>query len=245
MLKKLYEKSRIWFAVLWIVFYCGLMSAGDSLSSVVGVEKSVTLIIGIILSVFLFVFLKKNGIAEEYGLCRSKTAPKDMLYYIPVVVLLTANTWHGVVLNYGCTETILYILSMFSVGFLEEIIFRGLLFNAMREDNLKAAVIVSSVTFGMGHIINMWAGSGAELIPNLLQVIYATGAGFMFVMIYCKTKSLIGCVVTHGMFNALSVFAAEPQNTNDRIISCLMLTLITGSYAVYIAYKLKKGNKIH
>jgi membrane protease YdiL (CAAX protease family) len=81
-----------------------------------------------------------------------------MLYYLPVLLLLTANLWYGVTLNVGAVETALYILAMFCVGFLEEIIFRGLLYRALRRDNVKVAVIVSSVTFGMGHIINLING---------------------------------------------------------------------------------------
>ena len=60
MLKKLYDKSQIWFAVLWIVAYCVLLSVGDALSAAVGIDKSVTLAIGIILSAILLLFLKKT-----------------------------------------------------------------------------------------------------------------------------------------------------------------------------------------
>ena len=81
MLKKLYDKSRIWFAVGWIVAYCVLLSVGDSLSEALGIEKSITLIIGIILSATLIFFLKKNGLFKTYGLCRSKARAKSMLYY--------------------------------------------------------------------------------------------------------------------------------------------------------------------
>ena len=51
-LKKLYDKSQIWFAVAWIIAYCVLMSVGDALSALIGMDKSVTLAIGIVLSVF-------------------------------------------------------------------------------------------------------------------------------------------------------------------------------------------------
>ena len=241
MLKKLYDKSNIWFAVVWIVAYCVLMSVGDSLSALIGVEKSVTLLIGALLSLILIVFLKKNDLFKEFGLCKSEASARSMLFYLPIFVMLTANLWYGVTLNCGALETVLYILSMLCVGFLEEIIFRGLLFNAMRKDNVKLAVIVSSVTFGIGHIINLINGSGAELVPNLLQVVYATAAGFMFVMIYYKTKSLVGCIITHGVFNALSVFVNETAATQEmRIISCILLTVITGSYAAYIAFSVKR-----
>lgn len=240
MLKKLYDKSKIWFAVAWIVLYCVLLSLGDSISAIIGVEKAVTLPIGILLSAILLLFLKKNRLFEAYGICASKATARSMLYYLPVLVMLTANLWYGVTMNYGLAETLFYILSMFCVGFLEEVIFRGLLFNAMREDSYKVAVIVSSLTFGIGHIINLFNGSGAELIPNLLQVVYATAAGFMFVMIYCKTESLIGCIIVHGLFNALSVFSNEfAATTETRIIFCILLTAINGAYAVYLALTMK------
>ena len=193
MLKKLYDKSNILFAILWIVAYCVLMSLGDALSAMVGVEKSVTVVVGFLLSAVLWLFLKKNGLLESYGFCAPRASARTMLYYLPVLAMLTANFWFGVAWNYGIVETVLYVLAMLCVGFLEEVIFRGLLFEAMRKDNLKAAVIVSAVTFGIGHIINLINGSGVELLPNLLQVVYATAAGFMFVMLYCKTKSLVGC----------------------------------------------------
>ena len=239
-LKKLYDKSQIWFAVAWIIAYCVLMSVGDALSAWLGIEKSVTLATGILLSAILLLFLKKNGLFSDYGLCKPKASAKSMLYYIPILIMLTVNLWYGVSLNYGVLETVLYILAMFCVGFLEEVIFRGLLFEAMLKDNVKAAIIVSSVTFGIGHIINLINGSGTELLPNLLQVIYATAAGFMFVMMYYKSKSLIGCIVTHGVFNALSVFANEANATAEmRILTAILLTVITGSYALYLALSMK------
>jgi membrane protease YdiL (CAAX protease family) len=240
-LKKLYDKSKIWFALAWIIAYCVLMSVGDALSAKIGIEKSVTLAIGFLLSAILLLFLKKNGLFADYGLCAPKTSAKSMLYYIPILIMLTANLWYGVTLNYGALETVLYILAMLCVGFLEEVIFRGLLFEAMQGDSVKAAIIVSSVTFGIGHIINLINGSGAELIPNLLQVVYATAAGFMFVMIYYKSKSLIVCIFAHGAFNALSVFANEANVTAEmRILTAVLLTVITGSYAIYLALSMRK-----
>ena len=240
-LKKLYDKSQIWFAVAWIIAYCVLMSVGDALSASIGMDKSVTLAIGIVLSGIVLLFLKKHGLSRDYGLCAPKASAKSMLFYIPILVMLTANLWYGVTLNYGVLETVLYILAMFCVGFLEEVIFRGLLFEAMRKDNVKAAIIVSSVTFGIGHIINLINGSGAELLPNLLQVVYATAAGFMFVMMYYKSKSLLVCIAAHGIFNALSAFADESNATEDmQILTAILLTVITGSYALYLALSMRK-----
>jgi membrane protease YdiL (CAAX protease family) len=244
MLKKLYDKSKIWFAVLWIVAYCVLMSFGDSLSAIIGIEKSVTLFIGILLSATLLLFLRKNELFEAYGLCGPRASARSMICYVPIVIMLTANFWQGVTMNCGVLETLLYILAMLCVGFLEEVIFRGLLFNAMRESNVKTAIIVSSLTFGIGHMINLVNGSGAELLPNLLQVVYATAAGFMFVMIYYKSKSLLVCIAAHGVFNALSVFANESNAMQERrILTAVLLAVITGGYAAYLAWTIKGNAK--
>jgi hypothetical protein len=59
-------------------------------------------------------------------------------------------------------------------------------------------------------------------------------------MIYCKTESLIGCILIHGLFNALSAFANEAAATNEmRIISAILLTAITSAYAAYLAWMMK------
>ena len=241
MLKKLYEKSQIVFAIAWIIAYIVLASAGDNISADIGISKIVTLPILIALSVILYFFVRKNGLIQKYGLCKSRLPAAKMLYYAPLLVLLTANLWYGTRLNQSPLETVLYILSMFCVGFLEELIFRGLLFRAMAKDGVKSAIIVSSITFGIGHIVNLINGSGAELLPNLLQVMYAVAVGFAFVMIYCKTKSLVICIVTHSVFNGLSAFANEAVMTQQRqIISGVLLAVIAGGYALYLALAVKE-----
>lgn len=241
MLKKLYDKSAIGFAVTWIAAYCILMSIGDAVSAAIGLEKSVTLPVGLVLSAVLFCFLKKYSLLSAYGLCRSGASVGEMLYYAPLILLLTANLWFGVRLNYDVAETVLYVLSMFCVGFLEEVIFRGLLFNAMRKEGFKLAVLVSSLTFGMGHIMNLVNGSGGDWFANLMQVIYATAAGFLFVMIYCKSDSLLLCILFHGLFNGLSAFAVDAESVTMQILSCVMLTVISGGYGLYIALNMRKN----
>ena len=244
MLKKLYEKSEIWFAVAWIIAYVVLASTGDNISADLGIDKIVTLPILIAMSAILYFFVRKNGLTEKYGLCKPQLPNPKMLYYIPLFVLLTANLWYGARLNQSPLETVLYVLSMLCVGFLEEMIFRGLLFKAMAKNGVRSAIIVSSVTFGIGHIVNLFNGSGAEWLPNLLQVVYAVAIGFAFVMIYCRTKSLLPCILTHSVFNGLSAFANEAAMTSQReIISGILLAVIGGGYALYLTFAVKEELK--
>ena len=240
MIRKLYEKSELRFALTWIVAYCVLASIGDNLSNSIGILKIVTFPILLLLSLTMLVFVKKNRLYKQHGLCKSQISASKMLFYIPLVILLTANFWYGLAVNTSPIETVLYILSMICVGFLEEMIFRGFLFKAMLKNCAKSAIIVSSVTFGIGHFINLFNGSGAELLPNILQVISAVAIGFAFAMIYYKTKSLIICIVTHGLFNAASAFSNKAAiTTGKEIISGILIAVIAAAYGLYIVLAVK------
>ena len=87
------------------------------------------------------------------------------------------NLWSGVELQYDAVGTICFVIKMLCVGFLEELIFRGFLFKAMCRDSIRWAVVVSSVTFGLGHILNLVNGSGMRLAENLVQIICAVLIG--------------------------------------------------------------------
>lgn len=117
------------------------------------------------------------------------------------------------------------------VRFIEEIIFRGFLFKAMCRDNIKSSVFVSSITFGMGHIVNLLNGSA--LIPTLLQICYATAIGFLFTIIFYKGKSLLPCIITHGITNSLAIFAVQ-RTQMISIITSIVLCIISLLYALIL-----------
>ncbi len=234
-MQKLYEKSEVWFAVAWIIVYVVGASAADSLSASLGIEKSVTFIFLLILSAVAMVWMKKNGLFVTYGLCKTDVPASRFLYYLPLVFLTSVNLWHGVTMNLSLHETLLYIGSMILVGFLEELIFRGFLFKAMSKDSLKSAIIVSSITFGIGHIVNLFNGSGMNLVSNLCQVGSAIAFGFLFVILFHRGKSLWPCILTHSVLNSLSVFANEANETAQRqIIESVVLAVVAVGYTLVL-----------
>ena len=238
-MNKFYEKNGILFAIIWIVIYVVGLSLADNLSRMVGIEKSVTLVVCILLTVVSYSWIKNNNYQEKYGLCKPEVSAGRMLYYIPLVIIATINVWYGFAMNFSLIESMLYVLSMILVGFLEEIIFRGFLFVEMAKDNVKTAIIVSSVTFGIGHIVNLFNGSGADLLSNGLQVVYAVAAGFLFTVIFYKTKSLWPCIITHSAINSMSVFANEAAAVPMmKVATAVVLTVVSVVYAIYI---LKRG----
>ena len=75
-MKRLYEKNELLFALIWIGIYVVLFSFADELSGRIGVEKLVTAIVGITLSVGLFVWVCKQGLGRKMGLIAPEIAPK-------------------------------------------------------------------------------------------------------------------------------------------------------------------------
>lgn len=100
----------------------------------------------------------------------------------------------------------------------------------MEKDNLKLAIIVTSITFGIGHIINLL--NGADLIPTLIQICYCISTGYLFAIILVKGNSLWPCIITHSLVNALSIFNIE--NNISTYISPIILTIIPILYAIYL-----------
>jgi len=239
-MQKCYEKSEIRFSLLWIVLYVVGGSLADRLSDAIGLAKSLSLVFYLILTVIALVWILRSGLKEKYGLCKPAFPARSYLYYLPLAVCASCNLWFGIAMNLSPLETAFYIASMICVGFLEEIIFRGFLFKAMSKDGLKSAIIVSSVTFGIGHIVNLVNGSGADVVSNLCQVGYAIAFGFLFVIIFHRGKSLVPCIAAHSVTNALSVFANDSMMTGTvQIAVSLVLTGIAVGYALILLLTLR------
>ncbi|MBP3698918.1 MAG: CPBP family intramembrane metalloprotease, partial [Oscillospiraceae bacterium] len=149
-MKKFFDKQPVWFAVIWIVVYVLAFGNADTLSESLGVPKLITAMVGLVLTVVLLLFLRKHALFPYCGLQRGKGG--RCLWFLPLIAVSTVNFWHGMTLREGAA---LYLISMVWVAILEEVIFRGLLFRAMGKDGRTAAVIVSSITFGVGHIVNL------------------------------------------------------------------------------------------
>ncbi len=231
-MKKIFEKHETLFCILLIVVYVLVNSycmqnfgVKDYRSTIINTIFSMVLII-------LMIILKRTS---YYGLTKV-TNLKKYLYFIPLFLIVSVNLWNGVNINNSASQIIFHILTMINVGFIEEIIFRGFLFKMMEKDNIKSAIIVSAITFGIGHIVNLL--NGADLIPTLMQICYASSIGYLFVIIFYKSKSLIPCIITHSLINSLSIFNVE--NSMSLYVTSMFLIIVPFIYAIYINKTIKE-----
>ena len=230
-MNKLYRKEPIWFAVLWIIIYVVGFSVADGISESIGMPKLITAMLGLVLSVILIGFIHREKLAEYYGLCSIKAKAADLAYFVPLAVISSVNLWCGLGADQPWITAMLSVVSMCFVALLEEMIFRGLLFKAMCRDNIRTAVIVSSLTFGFGHIVNLLLG--ASVFETMLQFVYASAIGFCYSAVFLVGGSIVPCIISHALVNSFSVFACEPSNTWLIIIAAVQ-TLLSTAYGIWL-----------
>ncbi len=231
-MKKNFEKHETLFCLGLIGLYIAINSF---CMQNFGVEDARSAVINTLFSLALVALTLKLNKLSFYGLKRAEN-PKKYLYFLPLALIVSVNLWGGVQINHTAGQILFHILNMLNVGFIEELIFRGYLFKMMAKDNVKVAASVSSVTFGIGHVVNLL--NGADLVPTLLQICYATAIGYLFVIIFQKSGSLIPCIVTHSLTNALSIF--NEKNAVSTYVSSAFLIIFPVLYALYIQRKEKR-----
>ncbi len=230
-MKKLYDKNELSFTLAWIGIYC---AASIPIRGNFGDESPLMLAVLLIIAAGITVFIKRYNLAEKYGLCKVRGRAADYLFFAPIIVLSTGNLWGGFGLAYSGVYQLFAVLSMLLIGYIEEMIFRGFLFRALlKRDSAPAAVTISAVTFGIGHIVNLLAGQGG--IESAVQVLFAVAWGYMFTMVYYKSGSLWGCIIIHGVVDVFSKFAAEVTATPIAEYIYVIATIVIAiPYCLYL-----------
>ncbi len=231
-MKEMERKRELRMALICIAVYVVWMS---TIESTLGEEKPLLrMVSAMVLLAALFITIYKVKGFGYYGFTsHGPLASKKTLYFLPLLLLATVNLWRGAVMRFSLGDTIFYVLSMLAIGMIEEILFRGFLLKAMLRDSEKWAVIVSSLTFGLGHIVNLL--NGAEFLPTMLQIIYAFAIGLMLSMIIIRTNNIIPCCIFHGVFNSLSAFGNQSgQTITYKVVVCIIITVLSLGYAAHL-----------
>jgi membrane protease YdiL (CAAX protease family) len=156
------------------------------------------------------------------------------------------NLKNGLYLPASLPVSVLMMLQLAVAGYVEEIIFRGFLFRGLAKDNLKTAIVISAVTFGLGHIVNL--ANTEDRLGVLLQVCYAIVIGFLYTVLAYKGGSLFPCIASHMFVNATSVLGREEGPFSDLVVrllgssntgaeqacSAVLIIIISGSYALWL-----------
>lgn len=76
-------------------------------------------------------------------------------------------------------------------GFVEETLYRGIIFTAFRKRSVLTGIVISALCFGLMHM-------------NFNQMLYAIYLGVIFALIVEATGSLVSTMILHMLFNAVN-----------------------------------------
>lgn len=119
------------------------------------------------------------------------------------------------------------LINTLLAGFSEEVMFRGYIFNALKDRmRFSYSVVIVTVLFGSIHMLNYfttreWTGSMAQCFLAMLS-------GLLFLSIRIKTNSILPAIVIHGLFDfaVMSSLSNSVQTPTmfSRVVEVLLVT---------------------
>lgn len=148
---------------------------------------------------------------------------------------------------------VLYVCFLFSIGFFEEVMGRGVVLQAMLRKwgstrrGIYVAVLASSALFGVAHLVNLATGR-LPLLACLTQIAYSLCFGVIFAACVLRNNSIWPMIVMHAAFDFggsrlrdIAVGGGGPvtvaNNTAPEALTAIAITLPLLVYGLFILRK--------
>lgn len=119
---------------------------------------------------------------------------RDLFYFILPLITVALNLIPGIQIE-GLTHLSVVFAITLMVGFSEEVIFRGLILQALKPRGQWRAAIITAVLFGLTHAMNALAGK--NMLESAMQIGYALAVGFAYAALVLNKEVIWILVVTH------------------------------------------------
>jgi len=154
----------------------------------------------------------------------------SLILYVPALALLVGNLTFGIAPKSLSAIAVAALLAATS-GFVEEVVFRGLMLRAFLQKGAWTAVITTSVVFGLTHALNVFAGYSP--LYALLQVAYALAIGFCFGAMVVKGRLLWPLIIAHGLGN-FAAFLNDGQIGMHLYVVTIVYVVLFSGYGLYL-----------
>ncbi|MCK2199210.1 CPBP family intramembrane glutamic endopeptidase [Corynebacterium callunae] len=218
---------------MWLAIYVVTSIVALNIGVNSGISfHSAAVIALVVLSMILLVYLLRTGIGSQIGLgVTSKVPILKMWIYLPLLILPGLPLIKGIRDDLTIFVAIIIVLHYLFVGFLEEVLFRGLLFHALlQKGKVNWAVIVTALTFGFGHAASLLIGQSSA--DTTLQIIDAMIVGLLFTAVVLKTGSLHAVIVIRILYNVVAEFSPSVESF-DLLIPAILVLMNYGAWLFY------------
>ena len=199
--------------------------------------------VNILLSVIALLVLLKANSWDQVFLSRPRGGAPSVRIYAPLAAVLaiaavTSIATSGITVS-SVSNLIYLVLLSLSVGFVEELLFRGIIIRAWLKKGVYVAVGVSTALFGLGHLMQLMGGQSAY--GTVLQILFSLVLGLALALVVVRTWSIWGVIVFHALFDFVQFVSTSPTaSVTDSslysvpMIGTLVCTIILGFYIVWL-----------
>lgn len=203
------------------------------------IDNKVTFFIGFfILSVILISFVNKNKKWSYYGFFPlSEIIKKEKIIFIPLFILAFMPLLAGISPDLSFKDIIYLIVYMSIVAFVEETVFRGIIFKILLKKSYIIAIVGSSFLFSLAHILNTLQSNNLKMI--IIQILYAFIIGVILSILVIKTNNIIYPIIFHYINNMMTSLNPTGVSTISSSVTYLMFAIAI-FYMSYLIFSIKK-----
>ena len=205
---------------------------------------TITRLIGSVVFIFLILYLGFDVLNVKSDIS------KDLIFIIPCLIVSVNNLPYislvrgDAYVSGTAVQIIFFAVECICVASFEELAFRGVLFPVIlkKRRSVKGvffSVIVSSIIFGLTHIVNLFYG--ASIGSVVMQIGYSALVGCMCAFVLIKTHCIWICVLIHAVYNFCGQIV--PRLGKGEMLNTLQIVItviISVACAIYIISSLLK-----
>jgi uncharacterized protein len=159
---------------------------------------------------------------------------RTLLAFLPLLLLPVAVVASSGFKAASAGQMIAFAALTVMVGFAEEGLLRGVALRALLPIGLMRAAVLSSLLFGIGHLLNL--GHGSSPLTVTVQMIYSTLLGIGFAGVRMYTGTIWPAIAAHALIDFADVASrgfvlAPPRDVT--LAGVVAPIVITGLYALY------------
>lgn len=205
-------------------------------------DAMIRVVLGIIAFAITAYAFDVNCLRPGKGSIRTTIRFSWLIFLIPVITLVSAGAMAVIDQTVNpdlVSEAVKNLALTAGIGIFEEALFRGVvvvgLIHTFRKSKHVFAItaVVSSLFFGFVHIMfDLDFSSGFVMAQCILKTLEAASHGLLFLLIFCKTRSLIGAVISHMLYDYAGILS-----------SCIMVSSMAGTAQVggYVSTNAARG----
>ncbi|MEK3715945.1 CPBP family intramembrane glutamic endopeptidase [Paenibacillus sp. FSL R7-0333] len=198
------------------------------------------LVMGIIVTIYM---KRKDSSLVSFGFRKLEAGPsRAVLFYIPLLIIAVAQPlMNGINVELGAPEIISIVIMTLLVGYTEEAIFRGVIWNLLKSKGPVFYIVFSSILFGVLHMANAFGGN--DIIHTILQVINALLLGCVLALLMETGRNIVPLIAFHFIYDALAMVSNE--NLEHEVLIVSILNILYLLYGIYLLVVFSRKHRNH